>query len=334
MRTHEANSGHQFVGLGSIRVAIVILLATFAIVAAVQWAALYINNLRLAAQPTSAAPEISLRASETSEFSLREYLHLALPIAVLVMEIYVIYRMVEESRERRQTISEFRELAAHSRRAEYMLDIASAIRETKAEARFTSVTMEVSSRSQAQKTIVEAAKGRRERGVYSHRGLVALSPRALPGALELAMLTPHIKVKFHEMIAISRLRFFVRDREESILGVAEGQPDLATAQETTQSTRVRSRMLANALEKQFDLLWAGGKELKTYLDELIHASHPATKAEIRSWFSAIQCETTHLDNTLSQNSSLYGSLPEEVSLDADTLATSAPEGNDSSRSRA
>jgi hypothetical protein len=228
------------------------------------------------------------------------------------MELYMIRKMAQESQERAHTIAEFRELAAHSRRSEYLLDLANAIRETKTHARFTSATMEVSCRSPGQKTILEAAKGRREQGEYEHKGLIALTQRALPGAIELAMHTPHIELRFHEMIALSRLRFFVRDREESILGVAEGQPDLSAAKETTQSTRVRSRMLAESLERQFDTLWDSAKEMSSYVDEIIRAAMPCTKTEVRSWFSAIQCDSNKLDQTLANNSSLYGQLPDTI----------------------
>jgi hypothetical protein len=108
------------------------------------------------------------------------------------------------------------------------------------------------------------------------------------------------------------LRFFVRDREESILGVAEGHPDLSAAKETTQSTRIRSRMLADSLERQFDDLWKSAKVMSIYVDEIIQAAMPCTKMEVRNWFSAIDCDRLKLDATLAANCSIYGQLPEDV----------------------
>jgi hypothetical protein len=270
------------------------LILTFATLAVAQLAWIYAHTSRL-----------------TADHALDDYLHFAIPLAVLIMELYMIRKMAKESVERARTISRFRDIAASSSRAEYLLDLAIAIRETKSYARFTSATMEVSTRSQGQKAILDAVRQRRARGEYEHRGLLARCERALPGAIELAMRT-HVKIRFHDKISLSRLRFFVRDREESIVGVADGEPDLAASKATTQSTRIRSRMLAEALERQFEDLWQSATELSSYVDSLIKVAMPATKAEVRSWFSRIPCDRKQLDDTLTKNSTLYGDLPEDI----------------------
>jgi len=280
-------------------------------VGAVQSFLVYLSNCTaVAAKEVAEAP-----------FSWNEYFHFAIPISVLAMEVYVIWKMAQESSERSHTIAEFREMATHSRRAEYMLNLATAIRETKLEARFTSATMEVSSRSQGQRTIIETVKWRIKSGPYRHRGLIAKTQRTLPGAMELALRAPHVELRLSEVVALSRLRFFVRDRQESILGVAEGQPDLADAKESTQSARVHSRMLAEALERLFDTLWESATPIGTYFDELLGAATPITKCEVRTWFSAVDCKSQELDQVLAKNSSVYATLAEDPATTGEKQTT-------------
>jgi hypothetical protein len=244
----------------------------------------------------------------------RDYLEFALPAAVLVMEVYVIFLMTRESKERSETIETLQEITSRSRRVEYLLDIAQSVQKTEAEAFFTTASMEVSTRSVGQKEILDAVMAREQRGAYEHRGLIARQRTALPGAIELMMRT-QVEAKMSDVVAFSRLRFFVRDRVETILGVAEGQPDLADPKKTTQSTRIRSRMLAEALEGHFEVLWAKSIEVGAYLDELITSSMPVTRAEVHSWLSAIDCSEKELEDFLLARSGsvLYSTLPESNS---------------------
>lgn len=250
-----------------------------------------------------------------ADWSWESILHLAIPSAVLTMEVYVIYRMAVESRERAQTVSQMQELTARSRRSEYMLDIARCIQNTKAEAQFTTASMEVSCKSASQREVLEAVRVREARGSYSHRGLIARRRNTLPGALELKMKTK-IEAKMCDAVALSRFRFYVRDRQESILGIAEGPPDLADPKETTQSTRINSRMLAEALRGHFEKLWADAVDVGTYLDELIESANPVSRMEVISWFSAIECGDDEVDKFLADGSGskLYPSLPKELPI--------------------
>lgn len=259
--------------------------------------------------------------SKLPEFPWSEFFHTGIPLAVLVMELYVILKMVKESEEREHTISEFQELASRAHRSEYLLDIARSIHETEQEVCFTSASMEVSEASFGQRVIMEAVQAREKCGAYSHRGLIAYNQSALPGAIELTMRTG-VKIKFCKAVAMSRFRFFVRDEHESILGIAEGKPDLASPKKTTQSTRIHSRMLASALKCKFEELWENGMELEAFLDELIAGANATSRAEIQSWFSSIKCATSDLDKTLANMSKIYKDLPA-----IGTVAANIPQGS-------
>ncbi len=225
--------------------------------------------------------------------------HLSIPLAVLIVELYVLVLMARESHERSDTINEFHEMTRRTQRSEYLLNLSTVIREVRSEALFTSTSMEVSTRSDGQKAILESVDYLKDHHArYKHRGLIARTQLALPGTIELLIRAPHIEIRLSDAVLLSRLRFFIRDREESVLGVAEGPPDLASEKKTTLHTRIKSRMLAEALANHFEVLWQQAPCVRDYLDSLITSASPATKREIRSWFNAVNCKNRRARRSL------------------------------------
>ena len=286
-----------------LRTPVVLVLATFLLVAI-----LIILQKAVTGDPPTGWPA-SLRA-----FSWLRFLEFSIPSAVLVMEAYVIRLMRHESRERMRTLHEFRTMRENIDRSRYMLDIAAAIHAARDEIRFTSATMEASSRSDEQKAILESVKARKARRDYKHLGLIARTPSALPGAVELRMRT-HIQIKMSDMVTTTRLRFFVADRRVSIIGVAEGSSDLADPKESNRSTRIESRMLGEALFARFSVLWGKADELGNYVDTVVANAEAKSREEVRSWYLSIPCTEMELDQCLAEISQRYRALPSDA-LDA------------------
>jgi hypothetical protein len=234
-----------------------------------------------------------------------EIFHGFLPVAILGMEMYVLASMGKESKEREHTVSSFEALALRGRRNEYLIALSKAIGDIEREAFFTSASMEASSNSDGQRLILEAAIARKNRGAYRHRGLIAKRFEALPGALEIACKTD-IELKFCDAVTLSRLRFFVRDNEHCVLGMADGQQSLADQKKTTDSVTTSSSMLADSLLLKFESLWDGSLGLGEYIDFVIlRASPRPTIDTIYQWFSAAGVEREKLEEKLSQLSKEY-----------------------------
>ena len=203
---------------------------------------------------------------------MSQTLHLLVPLWVLVVQIYIVFRLVDERSEREQVVEDLNAFRISLGRSHYMHEIARAISEADEAVVFTSATMEASWNSRDQRRIVEAVKRReRERPKYVHRGLVARRAEAIPGALELLCDT-RIDIRMSDAILMSRVRFVVRDHAFSVIGIAEGTPTIAYQPETRRSVSVESTMLATALRQRFDQLWENGISPWKYIDELIAAS--------------------------------------------------------------
>jgi hypothetical protein len=199
-------------------------------------------------------------------------LHLLIPLWVLVVQFYILYRMMEERRERERVIEDLNSFRISLGRSNYMQEIARAISEANEAVVFTSTTMEASWNSSDQRRIVEGIKRReRERPKYVHRGLIARRAEAIPGALELLCDT-RVDVRMSDAILMSRVRFVVRDQSFSVIGVAEGQPTIANQPATKRSVSVEGAMLATALRQRFDQLWENAISPWKYIDELIAAA--------------------------------------------------------------
>lgn len=245
---------------------------------------------------------------------IESIMHLALPIAVLAMEFFMLRRMSIEEHERKETVDEFRSLAINGRRVQYLMEIAKGISEAKSEVFFTSASMETSSSSPAQKTILEAVKTREKAGSpYSHKGLIAKRTEALPGAMELFLFT-HIELRFCQAVAISRLKFFVKDRESCVLGISDGHAGLHDPKKTTMSVSVQSVMLGDALRVKFDSLWEKGSTLGSYIDELILGLSPTPRPEvILGWFESIEIDKQKLIDKLTSISSEFEKIQQKSS---------------------
>jgi hypothetical protein len=220
----------------------------------------------------SAVSELSWPAHTWTLAQARAVLHLLVPLWVLVVQIYILYRMVEERTERERVMEDLNSFRVSLGRSNYMQEIARAISEANEAVVFTSTSMEASWNSNDQRRVVEAIKRReRERPKYVHRGLVARRAEAIPGALELLCDT-RVDVRMSDAILMSRVRFVVRDQNFSVLGVAEGQPTIANQPPTRRSVSVDGTMLATALRQRFDQLWENGISPWKYIDELIAAA--------------------------------------------------------------
>ena len=199
-------------------------------------------------------------------------LRFVVPVWILVVQFYILYRMVEERRQREHVMEDLNAFRISLGRSNYMQEIARAISDANEAVVFTSTTMEASWKSNDQRRIVEAIKRReRERPKYVHRGLIARRAEAIPGALELLCDT-RVELRMSDAILMSRVRFVVRDQNFSVIGVAEGQPTIANQPETKRSVSVDGAMLGTALRQRFEQLWENGISPWKYIDELIAAA--------------------------------------------------------------
>ena len=236
--------------------------------------------------PPSHLPEASEKATHTAvpptansgshdEGSLG-IVHLWVAIAVLSIEIYVIWcvfwetmhrneQFTDESTARQITLKAFDDFRNTTGRNDYMKSIASAIEEATREIIFTSYTMATSD-SDDQSRIVQAVKSRKK-GVL-HRGIVAKRPEAIPGALEVAF--HDVEIVFSDVLNESRFRLLVADGERCILGYSEGEyATLETNKKTTMSSRISSHELGSALNLRFEQIWTNSESLYEYCDNYI-----------------------------------------------------------------
>ena len=226
----------------------------------------------LAALLITIAAELPWPPGRWTSAQLIGALHLLVPLWVLVIQFYILYRMHNERRERDQVVEDLNAFRISLGRSHYMQEIARAISQADESVVFTSATMEASWDSSDQRYIVEAIKRReKERPKYVHRGLIARRAEAIPGTLELLCDT-RIDLRMSDAILMSRVRFVVRDHAFSVIGVAEGNPTIAYQPETRRSVSVESAMLGTALRNRFDQLWENGISPWKYIDELIAAS--------------------------------------------------------------
>lgn len=218
----------------------------------------------------------------------------------------------------------FRRFQAIIGRENYLQNIALGIAACKGQVLFTSATMESSASSREQAAIVNAVTGRLKRGKYEHRGIVAARPSALAGALEL-MCKANVDVRMADVMCVSRLRFVVIDEQVNILGVAEGEPTLAenhdvvaegdgtaAGRPSTKSFQIESMMLASALCKKFEELWAKSESPINYLERLIADGITGkarySKADVVRW---LDCHAAGITpDWLCKHSSVFAKLPE------------------------
>jgi len=263
------------------------------------------------------------------------FLHVSLPALVLIVELYMLYRMVMEQGERKKTDDALKAFRAAMGRQNYLDQIASAISTAKSDVVFTTSTMEASWHSDDQKKIFDAvserfgrfekakkdyaanhdatASGHYENGpVFRHRGLVAKKPGTLPGAIELLCLTG-VEIKMSPIMAMSRLRFFVQDTGRSVIGIAEGPSELARENPSSISFSLDSTMLALALRERFEILWEGSSDPFIYLSEFIiesKRSNPNQSQDtILKWLKAQRSDKDKIHNKLKDKCEAYASLP-------------------------
>jgi hypothetical protein len=248
--------------------------------------------------------------------TVADFVHLVLLGSVLLIEVWVLFMISAESRELADSMQELRNVRIALGRASYMEQIVSAISRARGEVIFTTATMEASWKSKEQGRVLEAVQQREGikayAGAYTHRGLVAKRLEALPGTIELLSKT-NVKLKMSQAMAMSRLRFLVKDLDQSIIGVAEGPKDLSSPKPTTMSFSVESRMLAMALRDRFEKLWENSIEPGAYLDEIIQetalsSSGDYTREIVREWLSVPK----DFDEQLALLSKTYKDLAEKI----------------------
>lgn len=231
---------------------------------------------------TSGLFELALQSIHGSKWVTA--LHLALPVSVLGLELYMLVRMVVESRERRALETNLASFKTLFGRDLYLLEITASIRAARQKILFTTFSMEHSQRNKGQQEILQALKDRlKDKSQYQHLGVIAKRPEALPGTFELlfaahksisheAETKPQFSVRMSFVLSQTRLRFFTRDGEYCIIGLSEGAPGLFDIRPTTRCYAVDSTMLADALGMKFQTLWDAGQCPWEYLGELIAES--------------------------------------------------------------
>ncbi|CAG0985719.1 hypothetical protein PHYC_02011 [Phycisphaerales bacterium] len=263
---------------------------------------------------------------------VEDLLHLAVPFSVLAIEFYVLRRMHVEAKERQLEIARIKDtqralvgFQAWMGRANYLSSIALGIRTAKKSVLFTTASMEASYRSASQREVLNAVlyrvgKMKQAKDPYVHRGVVARRPAALPGTLELLCKARHIDVRMSAALCMSRLRFVVVDSERSILGIADGEPDLATEgmseepiseQPSTRSFVLDSVMLGGALAIRFEQLWESGTGPFAYLDEFIleakRSKPDYCREDVDRWLNVQRCGID--PEWLAEHSKAYRELP-------------------------
>jgi hypothetical protein len=294
----------------------------------------FLYTRAVSARGTSASKVASpagRKGQEAQPSWLLDFLHISLPLAVIALEFYMLLKMHKESRERLSTVADFQQLRKQFDREHYMQSIAMETSKTEKIARFTSRSMETSA-TDAQRIILDAVQQRlRDKPSYQHRGLLAKRQEVLPGAIDL-MLRAHntlpapmmsatgaspsaarIDLRVSSVIAQSRLSFFVRDSEVSILGIGKGDPRLDEVRPTEESMRWESKLLAIALERQFDALWKNSEPLGVYIDQIISDADqtmdrdsltPLSDRDVRRWFGKV-ADNENFDALLEEISKKY-----------------------------
>lgn len=252
------------------------------------------------------------------------FLHIFLPVAVLIVEIVSLIYMAREGSDRHKQIEEMQrttsvlvDFQAAIGRGNYLASIAAGIQGAKREVLFTSATMEATWERREQEEILETVLNRQKiQPPYEHRGIIAKRPEALMGTLEL-MFKTQIKCKMSQVLCMTRLRFVVIDKEQSILGVCQGEPDLASAKPTNMSFRVASAMLGAALAARFEELWERSVDPFDYLKEFIIEAKTTrpnySRKEVRRWLHADKSGIS--DEWLSGHCPAYNELPADDDAD-------------------
>jgi hypothetical protein len=250
-------------------------------------------------------------------WSWGKFFEFTVPLYVIALEVYMLYNMHRESRERARTLDEFQKLRKEFDRDQYMQNIAKEISKAEKIARFTSRSMETSE-NDLQANILKAVQDRLSATPnYKHKGLLAKRPEVLPGAIDLLLKAPadalgndRIELRVSIKVAQSRFSFFVRDSRVSILGIGKGDPHLNKVIPTSESTLVESMLLAKALEDYFDKIWDKSEKLSDYIDQHIAAMNEGVSLlarEIRQWFGVIESgeKASAFDNLLCRFSKTY-----------------------------
>jgi hypothetical protein len=248
-------------------------------------------------------------ASERAELVL-SFLHFALPIAVIAMEIYVLRQAFLERRERRDVMEGLDAFRVAIGRAHYMQEIERAILNADREIVFTSATM-ATSRVPDQKRVLDAVREREQsdrRGPYAHRGIVYDEARTLPGVLELLCNTS-VQVRMSSYAGLSRLRFLVRDQTFSVIGVAASPSTIDEIKQTDRSFSIDSHFLGQALCARFEEEWKRARDPWEVFSQLIKQqadSNPGvTQLEIMNLLGEVQVEP----ECLGKCCEAFGKLP-------------------------
>ncbi len=250
--------------------------------------------------------------------SVTDKAHLILLAWVLIVEVYMLYRISQEARERKRESDERASLVDNLSsfrvslgRANYLSEIKSEISECQTWAAFVSATMSTS-QDPRQKRIIDAVVARQNAvPAYTHRGLVSESLSTLPGAIELLFKT-RVEVRFSKIAEIAtQIRFFIRDSSVSVIGIASNSGVLGEANKTDQSFTVRSSVLCNSLQVQFDEIWNQSRDPWDYFTEVIRENSTDAGFNKARVLAMIDSDTTGVTSEfLEQNCRAFQELPD------------------------
>jgi hypothetical protein len=262
---------------------------------------------------------------------LFQFLHLAVPGFVVVMEFYMLGQMrkeeharARESEERQRVVEDLNNFRISIGRANYMGEIARAIGGAKRQVIFTSASMRTMAADPDQKQIVDAVKRlEQQQAGYKHYGIVPEDRRVIPGAIELLCHTK-IDLRMSDFGGNSRARFLIADKTVSVIGMPDEDSTIAQNSPTKRSFTVRSSWIAQALSDQFfhehDRASTPWEWLARYIEKMKAEDSSYSKQHILQFLGDADVKRA----TMAEKCPAFAALPDEPVLEPPASRTQPP----------